>query len=263
MLNKRIWSAIAGIIILILFLYSGSVPFYLFISGLIIIAMYEYNRMIPEKIRINSFIIIIFALSITAYNYFLNLPREFIYLIIIIVLILYFLYKQGYNNISYSMGIYIMGLLYISGGFSYFIFLRDYPGEFLFKQGALWLVLISTWAADTGAYFSGKYLGRKKLAAKISPNKTVIGAVGGTLLTILVVTLITFLNGIFSYEWVIYGMLISFLSIIGDLFESSLKRNAGVKDSGKIMPGHGGILDRFDSLLLTVPFTYYFLLLFI
>ncbi len=263
MLFKRIFTAIIGIIILSLFIYWGSLPFYFFISALTAITIYEFNKLISENNRINYFFILFLALLIIFCNYFCNFPSEFIYFLIFIILILYLLFTKGYKNMTQSTGIYLLGLLYIGGGFTYFLYLRDFTGEFLFKYGALWLVLISTWATDTGAYFCGKYLGSKKLAKNISPNKTIAGALGGILLTIIVVYILTFFNGFFSIKWFFYSISLALLAIIGDLFESALKRNAGIKDTGKIMPGHGGFLDRFDTLLITVPFTYFFLSIFV
>ncbi|MCF8000884.1 MAG: phosphatidate cytidylyltransferase, partial [Halanaerobiales bacterium] len=131
-----------------------------------------------------------------------------------------------------------------------------------FKFG-LWIALVATWLTDIGAYFVGKYYGKIKMAPKISPNKTMEGALGGILVSFIFVVAITIYLNVFSSLWLIYAVLLPFIAIVGDLFESALKRATGFKDSGQVIPGHGGILDRFDSLLFTIPFTYFFLTLFL
>lgn len=108
-------------------------------------------------------------------------------------------------------------------------------------------------ATDIGAYFSGKLMGGAKLAPRISPNKTWAGLIGGAICASIVSLLFhhVFMNSVFA---VLLGMLIAIFGQTGDIFESWLKRRAGVKDSGKILPGHGGLLDRFDGYTLTAPF---------
>ena len=110
------------------------------------------------------------------------------------------------------------------------------------------------WASDTGAYFTGRALGRNKLFARISPNKTIEGFVGGLIASALVgIAAHHFLGGISLISWMCIGAFISITSTLGDLFESMLKRQSDIKDSGNILPGHGGILDRFDSTLISAP----------
>ena len=125
-------------------------------------------------------------------------------------------------------------------------------------DGHRWLLtaLMVVWAADTGAYFSGRRFGKRKLSPNISPNKTVEGLVGGLLLAVLVGVLLSLFAGA-SVEQLPAVALVSAIaalfSVVGDLFESLLKRHAGVKDSGHLIPGHGGILDRLDGVLAALP----------
>jgi phosphatidate cytidylyltransferase len=127
-----------------------------------------------------------------------------------------------------------------------------------FAQGG-WLLmylLSLVWVADIGAYFSGKQFGKHKLAPGISPGKTWEGVIGGLLLNVLWISLVFQLSdgwGL-AYLWfLILGLVTAALSVVGDLYESILKREAGVKDSGRILPGHGGILDRIDSVIAATP----------
>ncbi|MFK7787251.1 MAG: phosphatidate cytidylyltransferase, partial [Crocinitomicaceae bacterium] len=109
------------------------------------------------------------------------------------------------------------------------------------------------WTNDTFAYLTGKAFGKTKLIERVSPNKTWEGTVGGIVLTILVGGILGYFTDALVF-WIVAAAIISPSAIIGDLFESVLKRNLGIKDSGSILPGHGGILDRFDATLMAVPF---------
>ncbi|MCK4739427.1 MAG: phosphatidate cytidylyltransferase [Deltaproteobacteria bacterium] len=131
------------------------------------------------------------------------------------------------------------------------------------EKGRLWilLVLVVVWSADTTAYCVGRIIGRSKLCPSVSPGKTIEGAIGGIIgavLAVLIFDYFTFL-GLGSVFAVALGFVLALLSIIGDLIESVLKRSAGVKDSGTLIPGHGGVLDRIDSLFFVVPATYFFM----
>ena len=126
----------------------------------------------------------------------------------------------------------------------------------------IWVLFACTWASDTFAYFVGSAVGSHKLASSISPGKTVegfLGSIVGTILTAVVVGTILF--GLPLIKMIVAGFLLAIAATLGDLVESVLKRFAGVKDSGLFLPGHGGVLDRFDSLFFTAPAFYYFIIL--
>ncbi|WP_040724940.1 phosphatidate cytidylyltransferase [Thiomicrorhabdus sp. Kp2] len=129
-----------------------------------------------------------------------------------------------------------------------------------FGPVTLLLSMLLVWAIDTGAYFSGRRFGKNKLAVYVSPGKTWEGVVGGALLTLIIsVFVLYYLNFSIGLSFFIMaGVLtaIALFSVFGDLFESVLKRQVGLKDSGKILPGHGGVLDRVDSILIAVPMLY-------
>lgn len=139
----------------------------------------------------------------------------------------------------------------------YLILVRNFPEPY----GLNFSILLNTciWATDTFAYFGGKYLGRTKLLEAVSPKKTVEGSLTGTICAALVGC---FWGYVFSFPWyhgLALGLIVSVVAQIGDLTESLLKRDAGAKDSGTIIPGHGGVLDRLDSYLLTGAAVYYYL----
>jgi len=152
--------------------------------------------------------------------------------------------------------ILIMGVLYIGLALSYLLFTRGMP------DGALliFFVVLVTWAGDTGAYVAGKSMGRHALAPVVSPKKTYEGLAGGLILACLmaVVARAWFLPAFSLIDCLVLGVILTITGLIGDLAESAVKRSAGFKDSGALIPGHGGMLDRLDSLLFTGPTFYYY-----
>jgi len=149
-----------------------------------------------------------------------------------------------------------MGAAYVGFLFPFFALLRNLPGGI----DMLLLVILLVVVSDSGAYFVGRYLGRTKLAPSLSPHKTIEGAVGGLIATIVGGWLLFKMKG---GTWdtsriLLFAAMISILAQLGDLAGSALKRGAGVKDSGWIFPGHGGLLDRTCSLVFAAVFTYYY-----
>jgi phosphatidate cytidylyltransferase len=153
----------------------------------------------------------------------------------------------------------IAGIFYIGWLLSYFVALRglDNGREWIF------LALLTTFGSDTTAFFLGRALGKHPLAPHISPSKTWEGAVAGVLGSVIIsLALVHFFSLPLDYGWaILLGLLVSILGQLGDLVESLLKRNMGVKDSGKLIPGHGGFLDRVDSVLFTGIVVYYFVII--
>ena len=144
------------------------------------------------------------------------------------------------------------GLIYLGVPFVCLARLYD------FSAGPLWVLTIfaATWVADTSAYAIGRLLGRTPLAPSISPNKTAEGLVGSLAISALVLGALNFLPELKVTERIFFGLGLAAAAAAGDLFESWLKRRAGVKDSGAVFPGHGGFLDRVDSLLFAAPTGY-------
>lgn len=165
----------------------------------------------------------------------------------------------------------IAGAIYAGALLSFGLFLRHLPGHSDMYHGAalVFAPLLITWVSDTFAYFVGRQWGRRKLIPSVSPGKTVEGSLGAVIGSILAAIAYSFLLASFpTYrmgigEAIAFGLLISVAAQVGDLTESLFKRDAGVKDSGTLLPGHGGALDRFDSLLFTLPLGYFFFRFFI
>jgi len=160
----------------------------------------------------------------------------------------------------------VFGLVYVFGLFACVFLVREF-----FGAAATWLIFIAAWGCDTGAYFVGKAFGKRKLAPRLSPNKTVAGAIGGIITAAVLcaayVLILSHFQAVPSIYpppqstlvrdmtfFAAYGAIAAMLAMGGDLFASAIKRRTGIKDFGVIIPGHGGVLDRFDSILFVAPF---------
>jgi phosphatidate cytidylyltransferase len=149
----------------------------------------------------------------------------------------------------------VMGTLWIGGGLAFLILLRDIPDH---GRLALVTVLLAVWAGDTFAYFGGRLLGRHKMAPSTSPGKTWEGFVFGTAATIFVAFVALYKQDFLTIgESIVLGVVLALAGPLGDLFESLLKRDAGLKDSGTLLGGHGGMLDRLDAFLFAAPAAYF------
>ena len=153
----------------------------------------------------------------------------------------------------------VLGMIYCGWFPLHLLFLRNLESA-RFDDGLGFVVMMFTAVllTDTGCYYAGCNLGKHKLAPVISPNKTVEGSIGGIICAVIGSVVIGYFIGLEWYLSVIAGLLCTIFAQIGDLSESLIKRDAGVKDSGDILPGHGGFLDRCDSFILTIPVMYYF-----
>lgn len=187
-----------------------------------------------------------------------------LFLVSLMALMSLLVFKNNKYNII-DLTVTVFGGFYVIFFISYFIKLRNLEGGlYLF-----FVSLIGAIATDTFAYFVGCAIGKRKLIPSVSPNKTVAGSVGGFIGSICLLTIIGYVliytktyDGMALYHYSIIGAISGIVAQIGDLVASSIKRFTGIKDYGKLIPGHGGILDRIDSYLFVVPVVYYYLLLF-
>jgi len=175
-------------------------------------------------------------------------------LVFLIVLMSISLFSHGRVQVDHISEVFMM-MFYISITMSCFVLTRDVAnGAFVFL-----LVYLSAWMTDTGAYFAGMAFGKHKLIPDVSPKKTVEGAIGGVFCAVLTMLAYALMIDLFTGltprypAFLVGGLILSVASMVGDLFASLMKRKHGIKDYGFIMPGHGGILDRFDSVLATSP----------
>jgi len=153
--------------------------------------------------------------------------------------------------------LYLTGILYVAVPCALVMALAHYGTEPSYKPFFVLSIFMLIWANDTGAYFAGKFLGKTPLFKSVSPNKTWEGSIGGAVLTLLFAVIIAqLLPEISLLDWLVIGVLSITVGTWGDLAESMFKRNVGVKDSGSLLPGHGGVLDRLDAVFLVIPFVW-------
>ncbi len=166
---------------------------------------------------------------------------------------------QDLKRVVHDLSLLLLGLLYVPLLLGHLALLHQLP----WGREWVFLVLLVVMAGDTGAYFTGVSIGRRKLYPAISPNKSIEGALGGLVGSLLGALLAKFwfLPILSTFDCILLGLGLGVLGQLGDLFESMLKRSFGVKDSGTLIPGHGGILDRLDSLLFAFPPAYYYALI--
>lgn len=229
------------------------------------IAIFEWQSIRPHNFQVRNytFSLLIFLLSAVIFNPLLQIDPNISLLLksVLGLVISLFILLQSFN----SNGDPISVLSHNGFGFIYLlpalILLPIFPN--VLGGHHPWLlvsVFILIWTSDTFAYLSGRFLGKNKLFERISPKKTWEGFIGGLLFTVLVsVILANYLEFLSTQAWVGLAILVGIGGTLGDLFESAIKRNFKVKDSGSFIPGHGGILDRIDSLLLVLPLAYLFL----
>ena len=268
-LTRIVTGTILGVIVFASLLIGGWVLFILTLL-IIILATKEYVAILKHKGFYPSVKIILFADLFFALLAYLNRFNMLSFAITIcsISAFVWVLFRGRQPYIA-NAATTILGFIY--GGLFplYLIFLRDIGSDpvysYMFKstgecagKGIVVLIFFTVLLTDTGCYYFGTKFGKHKLAPVISPNKTIEGSIGGTVCAAAVSLLIGYLNHIAWYHCIIAGVLIALFAQIGDLCESLIKRDAGVKDSGNTLPGHGGFLDRTDSYVFTLPVLYYY-----
>lgn len=250
-MKQRIITAIIAASIFLPIVIIGGMPLFILAYAMGTVALYELLKMRNIPIisiqGILSLIILWLFLWPDQFSFLYEKKLEFSILFILLLLVYTVITKNKFtfDDVSFC----VMATIYIGVGFFYFVKTRDAGLVYIFYS------LFIIWATDSGAYFVGRALGKRKLWPEISPNKTVAGFVGG-IISACIVALLFFLFSNIDATIIQLIFVTTFLSIfgqIGDLVESAFKRHYGVKDSGNILPGHGGILDRFDSLLFVWP----------
>ncbi|MGZ8557484.1 MAG: phosphatidate cytidylyltransferase [Chitinophagaceae bacterium] len=167
------------------------------------------------------------------------------------------------QNPFHNLAFIFFGIIFITIPLCFFTWIAFLPSGMVNYHPALVLgYFFILWASDTGAYFVGKYFGKRRLFKRISPNKTWEGSLGGLISALSVAYVISlFFSTLASTHWMVIALIIVVAGTFGDLIKSLMKRSLNLKDSGNILPGHGGILDRFDSLLGSAPFVFCYLYL--
>ena len=259
-MKTRIITGVVAAALFIPFVVYGGLPWTILVYALAAVGMSELLKM--KHISIFSAPGVLGTLALFA----LLLPTdwaatvseaigydklELAFLFVVLLLVYVVMMK---NQFTFDdVGFIALSAIYVGLGFYYFIETRN--------EGLVYLIfaLVVVWTTDSGAYFTGRKLGKRKLWPEISPNKTVEGFVGGVVIAIIAAVIMELIYP-FAPSWtmlIAVTIICSIFGQMGDLVESAIKRHYGVKDSGTILPGHGGILDRFDSLLFVLPLLHF------
>ena len=277
-LTQRVLTAVVGVPLLYFILYLGGIPFLILILLVILFGDIELFKLLEAKgIQTERELGIAFSLALGIAAYFGYFYFAVVFSFAVIIIFLLALRRQDLSNSIIALSTGLFAIIYIGWFLSHAILLRNIDHNSNLKtyvetvQGHsdigffyIFLVVSCTFLNDTGAYFIGRWKGKRKLIPHVSPGKTLEGTIGGIISSAIaaIVGNLIFKSPI-EYHWVVlFGLVIGIVAVLGDLTESLIKRSAEAKDSGGILPGHGGILDRFDSLIFTFPVSYYMVLLY-
>ncbi|MCY3625939.1 MAG: phosphatidate cytidylyltransferase [Candidatus Dadabacteria bacterium] len=274
----RIITAVVAVPILLLIFYHGGVYYLALMCLIAALCSIEFFALADPDIR-KSRKIYITAISllliISAFFDFMLMSLFFTFLIFLSIILEF--RKKDFSDCLQDLGMTLLPLIYFGWMLAHGVLLRNVSGgvdlgDYGFFNGGpgdvgFFLVVLAvscTFLNDAGAYSFGKAFGKKKLASHISSGKTVMGLIGGFFVSVVSAFVVNFIfsSPLPSLWVVLYAVIIAAAAVAGDLFESTIKRGAGVKDSGSLIPGHGGVLDRFDSLIFVFPCTYYTSLIF-
>jgi phosphatidate cytidylyltransferase len=264
---RRVLAAAIFLPLFVLVTRHGGYWFLGFVDLFIVLGLFEFYRMMSVKgIHPYRGVGIVSGLTLSTYVYFRSgMYASFFLTFVLIAIMGLELTRKDNRRAVYHVATTVFGIVYVAYLGSHLVLLRELPLQIdrPYELGArfVFLAFAVTWASDTGAYVIGSLIGRRPLLPRVSRSKTWEGAVGGVAFAALAGYLasLTFASFLPPLWGVALGAMCSVIGLLGDLFESMLKRDAEIKDTSQIIPGHGGVLDRFDSLLFTVPLIYYFL----
>lgn len=222
------------------------------------VAGYEWYKLMPRKeFQPNTKLIAMcfgaISALFSAFALMFNQLAIFFWLVSILIWIVSVYWVKSYPRFDgwYNNSLKLIGIVLISAAVTAIFS--------VWESSPWWLMylFLLVWGADSGAYFVGRKFGQKKLAPEVSPNKSIEGLLGGLATAMLIIVVVQYqflnLNIVQHGVFLTFSILTVLVSVLGDLFESMIKRRAGIKDSGRILPGHGGVLDRIDSLLAAAP----------
>ncbi len=270
-LFKRILASVIFLPCLFIITRRGGFYYVMLIDIMILVGLWEFYRMMEAKgLRPYKVIGILSGIALSWYIYFhQGIYANFFLSIVFIGIMSLELVRRERRFATYHISVTIFGVFYVAWLGGHLILLRELPHlkglDYQLGFSYVMIVFIMTWSYDTGAYTVGKLIGRRKIFPSISPGKTLEGLLGGLVFSVAGILVARFLiAGYLSiFQAVVLAVISSLVGQVGDLVESMIKRDARIKDSSATIPGHGGVLDRFDSMLFTSPLIYYILRYFI
>jgi phosphatidate cytidylyltransferase len=254
--STRIIVSVIAIPAIILACYFGEYYFFAFVLGIGIISYYEFWLFVKNKDINANLIIGIISVGVIITNSYKSFIAYYPLLITILLLLTIIELFRNKKSAIINLGTTLLGILYFGLFASALLSIREmYQVDY--TQGGLLIISIfaSIWICDSVAFFGGTTLGKHKLFPRVSPNKSWEGAIFGLLFAAIamVISKAIVLDFLSWFDVITIGLIVGIIGQIGDLIESLFKRDAGVKDSSTLIPGHGGIFDRFDSLLYSAP----------
>ncbi len=251
--------------------HRGGIYYLILVDLIIIFGLFEFYKMMEAKgLRPYKWIGMLSGGALPWYLFFRQgMYANVLLTVTFIAVMIAELLRKEKGHAVYHISVTIFGVLYVSWLGSHLMLLRELPIiaglDYSFGYTFVIIVFALTWCYDTGAYTFGRMFGKHKLFPSISPGKTIEGAIGGTFLSIAGILVVRMVMDarLGIVEAILLAIAASTIGQLGDLVESMIKRDAKLKDSASSIPGHGGILDRFDSLLFTAPLIYYALRYFV
>lgn len=267
-LTQRIVAAVIGVPLIIFCIFYSPYTYWILFLAISILTQYEFYKLIGLNGNLPLSIYgTVCGAVLNALTFFIELGYlefRWYFLIIPLLTITFFikLYRKGDPRPFESLGYTFLGIIYVAVPFA--LVNELIVSENGFKSYLLMGFLLVLWVSDSGAYFAGRFFGNRKLFERISPKKTWEGFIGGALASITAAWIYAqYFSQLSAWKWVIIAIIVVITGTLGDLVESLFKRSIDIKDSGSIIPGHGGFLDRFDGLLLSMPFIVTFLKIFV
>ena len=260
--TTRILVAIIGIPLFLFLIITGGIPFFCLTALIAVISMWEIHKLFIQK-NINTFLILDILFAVVSISVICFLPAKYYFYLLLIPVLIFLieLFRSNKNILNPIVSLFAQ--LYITLPM---ILLNELEkrssGISTSKMNYVLIIFILIWTCDSMSYFGGRLLGKHKLTS-ISPKKTIEGFISGIIFTIIASFILMFFNKdlLNLTDAIVFGIIASVIGTAGDIFESFIKRSADIKDSSNIIPGHGGVLDRFDSLLFVTPFVYVYLVL--
>lgn len=259
-------TAAFGVPAAIVFSLVGGWGFLIVINFVLGVGLFEFYRMMEYKgIKPYKTVGILAGLGVSWYVYFQEGVFSSLFVTAVIALVMIMeLFRRDGELAVFHISTTILGVFYVAWFGSHIILLRQLGEQSPWGDRGGWFVILAfalAWMCDTGAYFFGSAFGKTKLLPRVSPSKSVEGALGGLALALATAFIArhTFATFLSVWDALALGVISAIAATLGDLVESLMKRDVQIKDTSRALPGHGGMLDRFDSVLFVAPFVYYFL----